>query len=230
MTQEFNHTPVMVPEVISMFEPVPAGVLVDATVGGGGHAAALLEALPHHSLIGVDADQAAVAEATERLSGFGDRARVVRARFDDLAAVVRAWANSRPVAGVLFDLGVSSAQLDQPDRGFSYRFDGPLDMRMDRSRGTTAADLVNTLNVAELTRLLADNGEGRFARLLPRASSPAGRSRPLLGLSRSSTARFPVSRESGPGTRQSASSRRCASRSTRSSTYWRRGSMLRSTC
>ena len=166
MTQEFNHTPVMVPEVISMFEPVPAGVLVDATVGGGGHAAALLEALPHHSLIGVDADQAAVAEATERLSGFGDRARVVRARFDDLAAVVRAWANSRPVAGVLFDLGVSSAQLDQPDRGFSYRFDGPLDMRMDRSRGTTAADLVNTLNVAELTRLLADNGEGRFARAL----------------------------------------------------------------
>jgi len=107
-----------------------------------------------------------VAEATERLSGFGDRARVVRARFDDLAAVVRAWANSRPVAGVLFDLGVSSAQLDQPDRGFSYRFDGPLDMRMDRSRGTTAADLVNTLNVAELTRLLADNGEGRFARAL----------------------------------------------------------------
>jgi 16S rRNA (cytosine1402-N4)-methyltransferase len=91
---------------------------------------------------------------------------VVKARFDELAVVVRALAPGRPVAGVLFDLGVSSPQLDRPERGFSYRFDGPLDMRMDRSRGATAADLVNTLGVAELTRLFAENGEGRFARPL----------------------------------------------------------------
>ena len=166
MTQEFKHTPVMVAEVLSMFAPVPGGVLVDATVGGGGHAAALLAALPAHGLIGLDADQAAVDEATEALRGFGDRARVVKARFDDLAAVVGAWAQGRPVAGVLFDLGVSSPQLDQPERGFSYRFDGPLDMRMDRSRKVTAAELVNSRSVAELTRLFADNGEGRFARLV----------------------------------------------------------------
>ena len=166
MTQEFNHTPVMVAEVLSMFEPVPGGVLVDATVGGGGHAAALLAALPAHDLIGLDADQAAVAEATETLREFGDRARVVKARFDELAAAVGSSAQGRPVAGVLFDLGVSSPQLDRPERGFSYRFDGPLDMRMDRSRGVTAAELVNSLSLAELTRLFAENGEGRFARLV----------------------------------------------------------------
>ena len=127
---------------------------------------ALLGALPDHELVGLDTDDAAVAESTERLGAFGDRARVVKARFDELPVVVRTWAPGRPVAGVLFDLGVSSPQLDRPERGFSYRFDGPLDMRMDRSRGATAADLVNGLSVAELTRLFADNGEGRFARRL----------------------------------------------------------------
>ncbi len=164
MTQEFRHAPVMVFEVVSMLEHVPAGVLVDATVGGGGHAEALLARLPEHELVGLDVDADAVAESAERLRVFGDRARVLKARFDELAAVVRDWAPGRPVAGVLFDLGVSSPQLDQPERGFSYRFDGPLDMRMDRSRGATAADLVNRLGVAELTRLFAENGEGRFAR------------------------------------------------------------------
>jgi 16S rRNA (cytosine1402-N4)-methyltransferase len=166
MTQEFDHTPVMVSEVVSMFEPVPAGVILDATVGGGGHAAALLSALPEHDLIGLDTDQAAVAAARGRLSGFGNRARVVKARFDDLAVVVQDSAIERPVTGVLFDLGVSSPQLDVPERGFSYRFDGPLDMRMDRSRATTAATVVNNLRAAELAELFAANGEGRFARRL----------------------------------------------------------------
>ena len=166
MIQEFSHTPVMVSEVVSMFEPVPAGVLVDATVGGGGHAEALLAALPTHELIGLDADADAVAEASARLAKFGDRARLVKARFDVLAAVVDSLAPGRPVAGVLFDLGVSSPQLDRPERGFSYRLDGPLDMRMDPSRGPTAAELVNSLSVDELTVLFVDNGEGRFARRL----------------------------------------------------------------
>jgi 16S rRNA (cytosine1402-N4)-methyltransferase len=166
MIQEFDHIPVMVSEVVSMFEQVPPGVLVDATVGGGGHAAALLAALPEHELIGIDVDEDALAEAAARLSVFGGRARVVKARFDALAEVVGEAAGGRPIAGVLFDLGVSSPQLDRPERGFSYRFEGPLDMRMDRGRGVTAADLVNTLSAAELTRLLVDNGEGRFARRL----------------------------------------------------------------
>jgi len=166
MTQEFTHIPVMVSEVVSMLEPVPAGLLVDATVGGGGHAAALLAALPDHKLIALDADAEAVAEASARLARFGDRARVMKARFDELPVAVGSWAPGQPVAGVLFDLGVSSPQLDRPERGFSYRFDGPLDMRMDRSRETTAADLVNGLGVNELTELFVENGEGRFARRL----------------------------------------------------------------
>ncbi len=169
MTQEYEHTPVMVEEVVSMFAPVPAGVLIDATVGGGGHAAALLDALPDHDLIGLDVDDAAVAKAREHLSRFGGRARVAKARFDEMVVVARNWAAGRPVAGVLFDLGVSSPQLDRPERGFSYRYDGPLDMRMDSSQGATAAQLVNTLSAAELTRMFADNGEGRFARLLAEA-------------------------------------------------------------
>lgn len=167
MIQEFDHTPVMVSEVVSLLEPVPAGVLVDATVGGGGHAAALLTAMPRHELIGIDADEDAVAESSARLAGFGHRARVVKARFDELASTVLALAGDRrPIVGVLFDLGVSSPQLDRPERGFSYRFNGPLDMRMDRSRGVTAAELVNNLGVDELTELFVENGEGRFSRRL----------------------------------------------------------------
>jgi len=145
------------------------GILVDATVGGGGHAAALLTALPAHELIGLDVDDDAVTESAARLARFGSRARVLKARFDELAAVVRSTAQAAPVAGVLFDLGVSSPQLDRPERGFSYRFDGPLDMRMDRDRATTAADLVNGSSVKELTELLVASGEGRFARRLAEA-------------------------------------------------------------
>jgi len=166
MTQEFDHAPVMVLEVVAMLEPVPAGLLVDATVGGGGHASALLAALPQHDLIGLDVDDAAVAEASAKLARFGERAQVVRARFDELEAVTKLRAPGRPVVGVIFDLGVSSPQLDTPERGFSYRFEGPLDMRMDSSGATTAADLVNSLSVDELTKLFVENGEGRFARHL----------------------------------------------------------------
>ncbi|MGD1011042.1 MAG: 16S rRNA (cytosine(1402)-N(4))-methyltransferase RsmH [Acidimicrobiales bacterium] len=166
MTQEFNHTPVMVSEVVAMFEPVPAGVFIDATVGGGGHAAALLDRFPDQELVGLDVDEDAVAEAASRLSRFGVRARVVKARFDEMADVVDDLAPGRAIVGALFDLGVSSPQLDRPGRGFSYRFDGPLDMRMDRSLRTTAADLVNSLSVGELSELFAENGEGRFARTL----------------------------------------------------------------
>ena len=128
------------------------------------HAAALLGAMGEHELIGLDADEEAVAEASARLAVFGNRARVRKARFDELATVVDTLAHGRPVSGILFDLGVSSPQLDRAERGFSYRFDGPLDMRMDRSGGPTAADLVNALSVQELTQLLRENGEGRFAR------------------------------------------------------------------
>jgi 16S rRNA (cytosine1402-N4)-methyltransferase len=170
MSQVFAHEPVMVAEVVAGFSAAGAGVLVDATVGGAGHAVALLEADPARRLLGLDRDADAVAAAAERLRPFGARAEVVRARFDDIATVTARVAPGDPVVGVLFDLGVSSPQLDRPARGFSYRLDGPLDMRMDGDdAGPTAADLVNDLPADELARLFAANGEGRFARRIANA-------------------------------------------------------------
>lgn len=171
MSQVYEHRAVMVAEVVDLFQPVPAGVVVDATVGGGGHAAALLEAHPHLRLLGLDRDPDAVAAARARLAPWGGRAEVVRARFDAMLDLLP----SAPV-GVLFDLGVSSPQLDRPERGFSYRSEGPLDMRMDPTGGPTAAELVNALPEDELVGLLVANGEGRWARAIARA---VVRARPL---------------------------------------------------
>lgn len=169
MTREFRHEPVMVDEIVAALASTPQGVLLDATVGGGGHAAALLTASNSHRLIGLDRDPEAVRAAAERLEPFGARARIVRGRFDRLAEVVEAEAPSEPVSGVLFDLGVSSWQFDAGERGFSYRFEAPLDMRMDRSEGLTAAEVVNSWPEAELAELFAENGEARFARRIARS-------------------------------------------------------------
>ncbi len=169
MRQVFTHEPVMVDEVVALFAPVPAGVVIDATAGGGGHAAALLGANRHLRVLCLDRDPDAVAATTDRLAEFGDRATVRRARFDHLDVVAQEIGVGRGSAsGVLFDLGVSSPQLDRPERGFSYRVDAPLDMRMDPDDGPTAADLVNTWSEADLARLFAANGEGRFARRIAR--------------------------------------------------------------
>jgi 16S rRNA (cytosine1402-N4)-methyltransferase len=179
MSQGFAHTPVMVDDVVSLFGPVPAGLVIDATVGGGGHAAALLRAYPHLELLGIDRDAEAVAAAGAALAPFGDRARVVHARFDRLTELVAEVLASRdePASGILFDLGVSSPQLDRAERGFSYRADAPLDMRMDRSQPLTAASVVNTWPEDELVELLAANGEGRFAGRIVKAMVAA---RPVL--------------------------------------------------
>lgn len=165
----FEHQPVLWREVVELLRPVPTGLVVDATVGGGGHAAAILETRPDLAVLGLDVDEEAVGAAHERLARFGRRAVVRHARFDSLAAEVARWTPPMRVVGVLFDLGVSSPQLDRPDRGFSYRFDGPLDMRMDRHAQRTAADVVNDASEAELARLFAEHGEGRLARRLARA-------------------------------------------------------------
>ncbi|HZQ29041.1 MAG TPA: 16S rRNA (cytosine(1402)-N(4))-methyltransferase RsmH [Acidimicrobiales bacterium] len=169
----FEHEPVMVDAVVDLLAPVPPGVVIDATIGGAGHATALLDAAPHLSVVGIDRDADAVQVARARLAPYGDRASATHARFDALAEVARtapsATGTPAPVTGVLFDLGVSSPQLDRAERGFSYRADGPLDMRMDRSAARTAADVVNTYGEAELARLFADNGERRFARRIARA-------------------------------------------------------------
>ncbi|HLY84490.1 MAG TPA: 16S rRNA (cytosine(1402)-N(4))-methyltransferase RsmH, partial [Acidimicrobiales bacterium] len=164
----FAHVPVMAAEVVDLFAPVPAGTVLDATVGGAGHARALLAAHPHLRVVGIDQDPAAVTAASEALAGFGDRAAVSHARFDRLGEVLDD-VGVELLSGALFDLGVSSPQLDRASRGFSYRADAPLDMRMDPGAARRAADVVNNMAEPELVRLLLANGEGRFARRIARA-------------------------------------------------------------
>jgi 16S rRNA (cytosine1402-N4)-methyltransferase len=174
---QFDHVPVMGREVVELFLPVPTGLIVDATVGGGGHAALLLGARPDLRLFGVDRDADAVTAARERLAEFGDRAQVVQGRFGELRELLPAHEEGN-VIGVLFDLGVSSAQLDRPERGFSYRFDAPLDKRMDGAPTLPAADVVNTYDEERLASLIARYGEERFARRVAAAIVAA---RPIHG-------------------------------------------------
>ena len=155
MSEAFLHRPVMVGEVVELMRSVPPGVVVDATVGAAGHAKALLEARPDLRLVGLDRDGDAVAAATEALAGFAGRAVVRRARFDEITTRLQELGHETgtrgEISGALFDLGVSSPQLDRPARGFSYRSDGPLDMRMDVRQQLTAADVVNGYAENELS-------------------------------------------------------------------------------
>lgn len=160
--RRFDHTPVMVERVTALLAPVPPGTLVDATLGGGGHARAALEANPGLTLLGLDRDPVALEAAGRALADLGDRVRLQRARFDELDRVVEAT-GARPVTGVLFDLGVSSPQLDRAGRGFSFRHEGPLDMRMDPDSPRTAAEVVNTWDQAAIADALRRFGDERFA-------------------------------------------------------------------
>jgi len=176
MSEAFPHEPVMAAEVVDLLSVVPDGLVLDATLGGAGHARALLESNPGLRLLGIDRDPIAVAAATGELAMFGDRAVIRRARFDALGEVVRQVQvalgtpdDRRGLTGVLFDLGVSSPQLDVAERGFSYRRDAPLDMRMDPTVGRTGADVVNESSEDTLVELFVDNGEARFARRIARA-------------------------------------------------------------
>jgi 16S rRNA (cytosine1402-N4)-methyltransferase len=164
----FRHEPVMVDEVAELFSPVPGGVLVDATVGGGGHARAVLESRSDLSLLGLDRDERALSASAARLAPYGDRVRLRRARFDELATELAAMGGA-DVSGVLFDLGVSSPQLDEADRGFSYRQPGPLDMRMDTRQARRAHDVVNGYDEERLVRVIRAHGDERFARRIARA-------------------------------------------------------------
>ena len=177
MKGQFDHVPVMGREVVELFLPVPTGLIVDATVGGGGHAALLLEARSDLRLLGIDRDADAVTAARQRLSDFGDRAQVVQGRFGELREILSEHEEGN-VIGVLFDLGVSSAQLDRPERGFSYRFDAPLDMRMDAAQLLTAYDVVNGYDEAGLAWVIARYGEERFAKRIAAAIVAA---RPIDG-------------------------------------------------
>lgn len=175
MAHSFEHTPVLRDEVVSLFASVPPGVIVDATVGGGGHSAALLEAYPALRVVGLDRDPVALEAAGHRLAPFGDRVTLIRSPFSALEELVAA-SGLGPLSGVLLDLGVSSPQLDRAERGFSFRVDGPLDMRMDPTSGVTAAELVNGLQEESLAALFRENGEGRLSGRIARAIV---RARPL---------------------------------------------------
>jgi len=151
--------------IVDLLEPalsVEGAICVDATLGMGGHAEAILDRCPSARVIGVDRDEQALALAGERLARFGDRFLGVHAVYDEIADVVEAHTDG-VAHGILFDLGVSSLQLDEPDRGFAYRHDAPLDMRMDQSSGITAAEVLNTFSHGDLARILKTYGEERFA-------------------------------------------------------------------
>ncbi len=160
--QQFAHQPVLVDDVVLLFAAVPGGPVLDATIGGGGHAEALLANRHDLSVIGLDRDPAALDAARRRLAPFGDRVRLRHVRFDGLAGVLEELTVD-PLSGFLFDLGVSSPQLDRPERGFSFRRDGPLDMRMDPTAPTSAADVVNGYDEQRLARLIHRHGDERFA-------------------------------------------------------------------
>jgi 16S rRNA (cytosine1402-N4)-methyltransferase len=158
---DFEHLPVMAAEVLELLTAVPKGVVVDATVGGGGHARVLLTARPDLRLLGIDRDPVAVAAAGAALEPFGARVRIAQGGFERLSEIV----GNEEIVAILFDLGVSSPQLDRPVRGFSYWADAaPLDMRMDSVQTLTASTVVNEYSEADLAAVIARNGEERYAR------------------------------------------------------------------
>ncbi|MCF7855099.1 MAG: 16S rRNA (cytosine(1402)-N(4))-methyltransferase RsmH [Candidatus Pacebacteria bacterium] len=171
------HRPVMINEVISYLAPKPGSRLLDGTVGFGGHAEALLQASDDVEILGIDRDWDALTEADKRLTSFGDRVHLAHGRYSEMQKVLGTvgW---DLVDGVLLDLGVSSAHLDRPERGFSFRFDAPLDMRMDQRASTTAATILNTADEAELRRIFQDYGEERKAGRVARAVVRRRKERP----------------------------------------------------
>lgn len=180
------HVPVLLDRVVALVAPAlaePGSVLVDATLGLGGHTEAVLERCPRTRVIGIDRDPHALALAGERLAAHGERTTLVHAVYDELPEVL-ADLGIAEVQGVLFDLGVSSMQLDRRERGFAYAEDAPLDMRMDDGSGPTAAEVLNTYPVGELARILREYGEERFAGPIARAIGREREREPFTGSAR----------------------------------------------
>ena len=161
------HRPVLLEETMKFLAPERGGLFVDCTVGLGGHSEAILKSSPDTRVIGMDLDPAALAYSRQRLAPFGDRLRVFQANFRAIRSILQ-QANERDPNGVLADLGVSSMQFDSPERGFSFRFDAPLDMRMDPTSGATAADLLQQLPESEIARIIFEYGEERHSRRIAR--------------------------------------------------------------
>ena len=161
------HRPVLLKETLKFLVPERGGLFVDCTVGLGGHSEAILKSSGDTRVIGMDLDLSALAYARERLAPFGERFRAFQANFRAITEVLEE-ANERDPNGILVDLGVSSLQFDSPERGFSFRFDAPLDMRMDPTTGTTAADLLQQLPESEIARIIFEYGEERHSRRIAR--------------------------------------------------------------
>jgi len=208
MDIERIHTPVMLERTLELLAPALEGdgaVMVDATLGMGGHTAAFLERFPNLTVIGLDRDTDALGIARERLAKYGDRARFVHTVYDGIARAVRSEGFSE-VQGVLFDLGVSSLQLDRAERGFAYAKDAPLDMRMDSTKGRTAANVIAESSEDELRRIFLDYGEeklaARYARAIvrARAEAPITRSAELVAVLQDATP-MAVQRQGHPAKR-----------------------------
>ncbi|MCM8534962.1 MAG: 16S rRNA (cytosine(1402)-N(4))-methyltransferase RsmH [Lentisphaeraceae bacterium] len=162
MSTSFEHIPVLPNEVIKYLQPERGGKYIDCTLGGGGHSGMILESTDSIELLGLDQDENALAAATAKLSKYGERFTSKRMNFGDLSSLKETeWDG---VDGILMDIGVSSHQIDEAERGFSYMNDGPLDMRMDNRQHETAADILNTADEAELTRIFREYGEERHAK------------------------------------------------------------------
>jgi 16S rRNA (cytosine1402-N4)-methyltransferase len=161
------HRPVLLEETLKFLAPERGGLFVDCTVGLGGHSEAILNSSQNTRVLGLDLDPSALAYTKERLAPFGERFRAFQANFREINAVLQ-QADERAPNGILVDLGVSSLQFDSPERGFSFRFDAPLDMRMDPTRGDTAADLLQQLPESEIARIIFEYGEERHSRRIAR--------------------------------------------------------------
>lgn len=181
-----RHVPVLRTRCLDLLAPAltrPAPVVVDATLGMGGHSQAILERFPEARLVGIDRDEEALRLAGERLNPWAERIDLVHAVYDEIGPVLDRLGVDA-VDGVLFDLGVSSLQLDERDRGFAYSFDAPLDMRMDTGSGRTAADVVNTYSEQDLVRIIRSWGEEKFAGRIASAIVKARQEAPLAGTGR----------------------------------------------
>jgi len=175
----FEHLSVMPEEVLNWLRPVAGGIYIDGTLGGAGHARLVLESAVGCRLIGLDRDPAALQEASDVLAIYGERVSLHQTTFDQAAQTLQQLGISA-VDGMLLDLGVSSHQLDTPERGFSFRYDAPLDMRMDPTSGMTAADVVNRAEEAELMQIFFKYGEERYSRRIARKIVAQRQQSPLM--------------------------------------------------
>jgi len=161
---DFDHVPVLLKEIIDILNPQPGEIFVDCTLGGGGHSKAIVSRiLPNGKLIGIDQDEAAIMAASERLDEFKDKVTIIRSNYREMKDVLGELQIDL-VDGIILDLGVSSYQLDTPERGFSYNEEAPLDMRMDTRNPKTAKDIINGYGEMELYRIIRDYGEDNFAK------------------------------------------------------------------